>query len=67
LLTAMRSGIERQVLPVSIGLWPIHISALFLGIVLLMKERHSGKKLKAKLPHFKRKNTNKKNQSKGQV
>ena len=56
LLTAMRSGIERQALPVSVGLWPIHISALFLGIILLMKERRSGKKLKAKLPRFKRSN-----------
>lgn len=56
LLTAMRSGIERQALPVSVGLWPIHISALFLGLILLMKERRSGKKLKAKLPRFKRSN-----------
>jgi lipopolysaccharide export system permease protein len=56
LLTAMRSGIERQALPVSVGLWPIHISAFFLGMILLMKERRSGKKLKAKLPRFKRSN-----------
>jgi lipopolysaccharide export system permease protein len=59
LLTSMRSGIERQALPVSVGLWPIHISALFLGVILLMKERRSGKKLKAKLPRFKRNNANK--------
>ena len=56
LLTAMRSGIERQALPVSVGLWPIHISACFLGMILLMKERTSGKKLKAKLPRLKRSN-----------
>jgi len=74
LLTAMRSGVERQALPVSIGLWPIHISALFLGMILLMKERRSGKKLKAILPSFRRHNTDKgadklgrKNQSRGQV
>jgi lipopolysaccharide export system permease protein len=74
LLTAMRSGIERQALPVSVGLWPIHISALFLGMILLMKERRSGKKFKAKLPNFKRKNAgkyadkqSKKNQSRGQA
>ncbi len=70
LLTAMRSGIERQALPVAIGLWPIHISALFLGIILLMKERTSGKKLKAKMPRFKRNSSSKrnnKNQSRGQL
>jgi|ETNmetMinimDraft_8_1059916.scaffolds.fasta_scaffold08322_2 lipopolysaccharide export system permease protein len=54
LLTAMRSGIERQALPASIGLWPIHLSALFLGMTLLMKERSSGRKIKAKLPSLKR-------------
>ena len=54
LLTAMRSGVERQALPSSIGLWPIHISALFLGVLLLMKERSSGRKIKAKLPSLKR-------------
>lgn len=68
LLTAMRSGIERQALPVSIGLWPVHISALFMGIILLMKERTSGKKFKAKLPRFKRANKPSNNsQSKGQA
>jgi len=79
LLTAMRSGVERQALPVSIGLWPIHISALFLGVILLMKERSSGKKIKAKLPRFKRNSTsinstckhsdkqNDKSQSRGQA
>jgi len=54
LLTAMRSGVERQALPTGIGLWPIHITALFLGIILLMKERSSGRKIKAKLPSLKR-------------
>ena len=54
LLTAMKSGVERQALPVTIGLWPIHISALFFGVVLLMKERSSGRRIKAKLPSLKR-------------
>lgn len=54
MLTAMKSGVERQALPTSIGLWPIHISALFLGVILLMKERSSGRKIKAKLPSLKR-------------
>ena len=54
LLTAMRSGVERQALPAVIGLWPIHISALFLGVILLMKERSSGRQFKAKLPSLKR-------------
>jgi len=53
LLTAMRSAIERQDVPVGVGLWPIHISALFLGVILLMKQRTSGRKIKAKLPSFK--------------
>jgi len=70
LLTAMRSGVERQALPVSIGLWPIHISALLLGVILLMKERRSGKKIKAILPRFKRKSADENdddNQSRGQA
>ena len=54
LLTAMRSGVEKQAIPNYVGLWPIHISALFLGITLLMKERTSGRKIKAKLPKIKR-------------
>mgnify|MGYP000850488695 CR=1 FL=1 len=67
-----RSGIERQALPVNIGLWPVHISAVFLGVILLMQERRSGKKLKAKLPRFKRNNKNvnkpsEEEQSRGQL
>jgi lipopolysaccharide export system permease protein len=55
LLTAMRSGIEKNAIPHFIGLWPIHISALFLGLTLLIKDRASGLKIKAKLPSLKRK------------
>lgn len=61
LLTSLRSGIERQVLPVAIGLWPIHISAIFLGVILLMKERSSGRKIQSKLPKLKRHSSNRKN------
>jgi len=71
LLTAMRSSVERQALPSSIGLWPIHISALLLGIIFIMKERSSGRKIKAKLPRLKRShiNTNEadKNNTRGQI
>jgi len=55
LLTAMRSGVEKNAIPHVIGLWPIHLSALFLGVTLLMKDRTSGRKIKAKLPSLKRK------------
>lgn len=54
LLTAMRSAIEKNAIPSSIGLWPIHISGCFMGIVLLMKERAGGRKIKAKLPKMSR-------------
>lgn len=56
LLTSMRSGVERQALPSGIGLWPIHVIALFLGVVFLMKDRSSGRKIKAILPSLKRHN-----------
>ena len=56
LLTAMRSGVEKGAIPHFIGLWPVHFSALFLGVTLLMKDRTSGRKIKAKLPSLKRKN-----------
>jgi lipopolysaccharide export system permease protein len=58
LLTAMKSGVERQALPSIVGLWPIHISALILGVVLLMKERSSGRKIQSKLPSLKRSTIN---------
>lgn len=54
LLTAMRSGIESSAIPSMVGLWPIHVSALILGVSLLLKERSSGRKFKAKLPKFNR-------------
>jgi lipopolysaccharide export system permease protein len=60
LLSSMRSAIEKNAIPSIVGLWPIHISALFIGIMFLMKERSSGRMIKAKLPQIKRR-TNKKN------
>ena len=57
LLTSMRSAIEKNAIPSIIGLWPVHISAIFIGAMLLMKERSSGRIIKAKLPKFKRKST----------
>ena len=53
LLTSMRSGVEKQSIPIMLGLWPIHVFALLLGVSLLMKERSSGRKIKSKLPNFK--------------
>ncbi|MGB0938514.1 MAG: LPS export ABC transporter permease LptF [Colwellia sp.] len=54
LLTSMRSGVEKQSIPIMLGLWPVHILAFLLGVSLLMKERSSGRKIKAKLPNFQR-------------
>lgn len=50
LLIAVRSGLERGSIPLGIGLWPVHLSALLLGASLLIKSRVFGMKLKAKLP-----------------
>ena len=55
LLTSLRSAIEKNAIPSIIGLWPIHFSALFLGLMLLMKERSSGRIIKAKFPRFQKK------------
>lgn len=49
LLTAMRSAVESGSVPSLIGLWPIHIMAFLLGAALIMRERSSGKKMKAKV------------------
>ncbi len=42
MLMAGRSALEDEVIPMSIGLWWIHISAFVLGVSLLMKEREFG-------------------------
>jgi lipopolysaccharide export system permease protein len=52
LLTALRSGIESQAIPASIGLWPVHLIVFILGLSLLVKGRSSGLKIKAKLPQL---------------
>ena len=42
MLMAGRSALEDEVIPMSVGLWWIHISAFVLGIALLMREREVG-------------------------
>jgi lipopolysaccharide export system permease protein len=59
LLSSMRSAIEKNAIPTIVGLWPIHISALFIGVMFLMKERSSGRIIKAKLPKIKRRKVKK--------
>jgi len=54
LLTAVRSGIEGEAVPMIVGLWPIHLLALILGVSLLLNGRSSGFKIKALLPTFSR-------------
>ena len=53
LMTSVRSGIERETVPAFIGLWPIHLSALVLGVTLIFQSRTSGRKIKAKFPKIK--------------
>ncbi|GGI88214.1 LPS export ABC transporter permease LptF [Shewanella hanedai] len=45
LMIAGRKALEDGVIPGYLGMWWIHLSALFLGILLLGKERSSGIKL----------------------
>ncbi|NQZ80322.1 MAG: LPS export ABC transporter permease LptF [Colwellia sp.] len=52
MLTALRSGIESGAMPSLIGLWPIHLSALILGGVLLSKDRPKGKKILTRLMNY---------------
>jgi lipopolysaccharide export system permease protein len=59
LLTSMRSAIERGSISSNVGLWPIHISMLFLGVGLLMKERTNARKFKARMPWSKKLSDNK--------
>lgn len=49
LLTSARSAMDDQIIAPQVGLWPIHLTALFLGWMLLLKSRSSGKKIKSKL------------------
>ncbi|MDP2559619.1 LPS export ABC transporter permease LptF [Psychrobium sp. 1_MG-2023] len=49
MLMAGRSALEDEVIPMVFGLWWIHISALVLGLALLMKEREFGVAVRARL------------------
>ncbi|MEW6990180.1 LPS export ABC transporter permease LptF [Colwelliaceae bacterium 6441] len=57
LLTAVKRGVESEALPTSVGLWPVHLIALFLGGSLLLKGRGVGLRLKAMLPKYFHKGT----------
>ncbi len=50
LLVTCRSAIEKGALPQTVGMWPIHLFALFTGMSLLIKSRTLGRKFGAKLP-----------------
>jgi lipopolysaccharide export system permease protein len=50
LLVSLRSALESGVIHQAIGMWPIHMFALFFGLSLLIKSRTTGRKLGAKLP-----------------
>ncbi|QLE86555.1 MULTISPECIES: LPS export ABC transporter permease LptF [Shewanella] len=45
LMVAGRKALEDEVIPAYLGMWWIHASALFLGVLLLGKERPTGAKL----------------------
>ena len=49
LLTSARSAMDDGKIATAVGLWPIHLTALFVGWSLLLKSRGSGKRFKAKL------------------
>lgn len=49
LLTSARSAMDDGKIAPEVGLWPIHLTALFLGWSLLIKSRGSGKRLKARM------------------
>ncbi|OUS31166.1 LPS export ABC transporter permease LptF [Thalassotalea sp. 42_200_T64] len=53
LLTSARSAMDDGKIAPQVGLWPIHLTALFVGWSLLLKSRGSGKKLKAKFARSK--------------
>ncbi|OKY26057.1 LPS export ABC transporter permease LptF [Thalassotalea sp. PP2-459] len=55
LLTAMRSGLEKGSIPLQFGLWPVHLSALFVGFSLLAKSRSTGLRLRSVLPFYAKK------------
>mgnify|MGYP000203093347 CR=1 FL=1 len=54
MLIALRSAVEGESVPSDIGLWPIHLMAIVLGVSLLMKSRKSGMRFKSKMPKIKK-------------
>lgn len=54
LLTAVKRAVESGAISSAVGLWPVHLLALLLGMTLLIKGRSLGLKVKAKLPKFPR-------------
>ena len=52
MLTAVKSGVESATIPKDIGLWPVHFFVLAIGVSLLVKDRSSGLRMKAKLPRL---------------
>ena len=48
MLMAGRSALEDGMIPISIGLWWIHLSALVLGVALLVRQRELGVSVRAK-------------------
>ena len=50
LLISVRSALESVAIPTVVGMWPVHLFALCIGISLLMKSRTAGRKLGAKIP-----------------
>ena len=49
MLSAMLSGLEKGFISNNIGLWPVHLSALLLGLSLIFKNRKNALKIKAKI------------------
>ncbi len=49
LLNAGKFAVEDGKIPTSVGLWWIHVSALFIGAFLILRGRHFGAKFKASL------------------
>jgi len=54
MLSAMLSGLEKGVISNTVGLWPVHLAALVLGLSLIFKDRGGALKLRAKLSFLRR-------------
>lgn len=49
LLVSGVKGLEKEVIPAFVGLWPIHLSALILAVLLIMQNRTAAREIKAKI------------------